>query len=169
MGPKAAGAIEQLSSSCNRYAEYFLLLLGASMTAIVILQVFCRYALNHSLFWSEELARYLLVWLTFIGATVAYHRNMHPGVDVVFKRLQRKNRTRVRHLVHLFSLFFFLILIWYGFSFAYFIRAQTTPALSLPKWLVFSIIPLSGLLFTLHCMAFLSRGSQQKSSSAGTP
>jgi TRAP-type C4-dicarboxylate transport system permease small subunit len=169
MGPNAAGTIQTLSRYCNRYAEYFLLLLGVSMTATVILQVFCRYALNHSLFWSEELARYLLVWLTFIGATVAYHRNMHPGVDVIFKRLQRKNRTRIRHLVHLISLFFFLILIWYGTSFAYFIRAQTTPALSLPKWLVFSIIPLSGLLFTLHCMAFLDRGSQQKTSSGGTP
>ena len=168
MGPKTAGTIEQLSSSCNRYAEYFLLLLGVSMTATVILQVFCRYALNHSLFWSEELARYLLVWLTFTGATVAYHRNMHPGVDVVFKRLQRKNRTRMRQLVHLISLIFFLILIWYGCSFAYFIRAQTTPALSLPKWLVFSIIPLSGLLFTLHCLAFLYRGSKPQSSSGGT-
>ena len=169
MGPKAAGTIQRLSRYCNHYAEYFLLLLGVSMTATVILQVFCRYALNHSLFWSEELARYLLVWLTFIGATVAYHRNMHPGVDVIFKRLQRKHRTRIRYLVHLFSLFFFLILIWYGFSFAYFIRAQTTPALSLPKWLVFSIIPLSGLLFTLHCMAFLYRGSQQNTSSTGAP
>ncbi|NNF48125.1 MAG: TRAP transporter small permease [Desulfofustis sp.] len=167
MGPKAAGAIEQLSSSCNRYAEYFLLLLGGSMTAIVIIQVFSRYALNHSLFWSEELARYLLVWLTFVGATVAYHRSMHPGVDVVFKRLQRKNRRRIRLLVHLISLVFFLILIWYGCNFAYFIRAQTTPALSLPKWLVFSIIPLSGLLFTLHCLAFLYRGSQPKSSAGG--
>ena len=169
MGPTAAGAIEQLSSCCNRYAEYFLLLLGASMTAIVILQVFCRYALNHSLFWSEELARYLLVWLTFVGATVAYHRNMHPGVDVVFKRLQRKNRARMGLFVHLISLVFFLILIWYGCNFAYFIRAQTTPALSLPKWLVFSVIPLSGLLFTLHCLAFLYRGSQPKTSGGGRP
>jgi TRAP-type C4-dicarboxylate transport system permease small subunit len=169
MGPNAAGTIGKLSSSCNRYAEHFLLLLGVSMTAIVILQVFCRYLLNHSLFWSEELARYLLVWLTFTGATVAYYRNMHPGVDVVFRRLQRKNRTRIRQFVHLVSLVFFLIIIWYGFSFAYFIRAQTTAALSLPKWLVFLIIPLSGLLFTLHCVAFLYGGWQQNKTGGGTP
>ncbi len=163
MAPNASGTIYSLSKTSNRWAEYFLLLLGLSMTLIVILQVFCRYALNHSLFWSEELARYLLVWLTFTGATVAYHRNMHPGVDVFFKRLQRKNRHRIKLLVHLVSLVFFLILIWYGTSFAYFIRAQTTPALSLPKWLVFSIIPLSGLLFTLHGTAFLLAGLQPRS------
>lgn len=159
MEHRVAGTIERVSIACNRYAEYLLLLLGMSMTATVIVQVFSRYVLNHSLFWSEELARYLLVWLTFIGATVAYHRNMHPGVDFLFKRLDRKTRDRTRQLVHLVSLILFIIMIWYGWSFAYFIRAQTTPAMSLPKWLVFSIIPLSGLLFSLHVTAFLLRGS----------
>ncbi|MEJ2136735.1 MAG: TRAP transporter small permease [Desulfofustis sp.] len=169
MGRHTAGTIERLSSACNRYAEWFLLLLGITMTATVILQVFCRYVLNHSLFWSEELARYLLVWLTFIGATVAYHRSMHPGVDVIFKRLERKNRYRIKRLVHLVSLIFFLVMIWYGCSFAYFIRVQTTPALSLPKWLIFAIIPLSGLIFTLHGVAFLWRKPQDPPSSGGRP
>lgn len=148
--------LERLSISCNRSIEGALLLLGLTMTAIVILQVFYRYALNHSLFWSEELARYLLVWLTFLGATVAYRRRMHPSIDVLFKRLSRPARRRLRVLVHLLSLLFFSILIWYGSTFAYFVRLQTTPALALPKWLIFAIIPLSGLIFTLHALAFLS-------------
>lgn len=167
MGRHTAGTIERLSSACNRYAEWFLLLLGITMTATVILQVFSRYVLNHSLFWSEELARYLLVWLTFIGATVAYHRSMHPGVDVIFKRLERKNRQRIKRLVHLVSLIFFLVMIWYGCTFAYFIRVQTSPALALPKWLIFSIIPISGVVFSLHCGAFLFRGSPGRNSAGG--
>ena len=162
MGRKGATAIERLSISCNRYAEQLLLLLGGSMTAIVILQVFCRYVLNYSLFWSEELARYLLVWLTFIGATVAYHRNMHPGVDFLFKRLAKENRDRITRLIHLVSLLFFFIMIWYGSGFAYFIRMQTTPALSLPKWLVFLIIPISGVIFSLHGVAFLLHKSARR-------
>jgi len=165
----AAGTIERVSIACNRYAEYLLLLLGVSMTATVILQVFCRYVLNHSLFWSEELARYLLVWLTFIGATVAYHRNMHPGVDILFKRLDRASRDRIRQIVHLVSLVFFLVMIWYGCTFAYFIRVQTTPALSLPKWLIFSIIPISGALLSLHGAAFLLKGSLSSRVAGGKP
>ena len=165
----AAGTIERVSIACNRYAEYLLLLLGVSMTATVILQVFCRYVLNHSLFWSEELARYLLVWLTFIGATVAYHRNMHPGVDILFKRLDRASRDRIRQIVHLVSLVFFLVMIWYGCTFAYFIRVQTTPALSLPKWLIFSIIPISGALLSLHGAAFLLKGSLSRPVAGGKP
>jgi len=157
MGAERPGGIEQLSIACNRWAEYVLLILGLSMSATVILQVFFRYILNDSLFWSEELARYLLVWLTFVGATVAYRRNMHPGVDVVFRRLDRSRRIAIRRVVDLLCLLFFIILIWYGAHFAFFIRAQTSPALGLPKWLVFSIIPISGLLFSLHVAAFLNR------------
>lgn len=149
--------LERLSISCNRYVEILLLSLGMTMTAVVILQVFFRYALNHSLFWSEELARYLLVWLTFLGATVAYRRRMHPSVDLAFKKLSKPGRARMRCLVHLLSLVFFAILIWYGTSFAYFIRLQTTPALSLPKWLIFAVIPVSGVIFLLHGCAFLAQ------------
>lgn len=158
MGVKRPGSVERLSAFCNRWAEYLLLALGLSMSATVILQIFFRYVLNDSLFWSEELARFLLVWLTFIGATVAYRRNMHPGVDVVFRRLDRSLRFKLRRAVDLLCLLFFGVLIWHGTHFAFFIRAQTTPALGLPKWLVFSIIPISGALFTLHAIAFLQAG-----------
>ena len=147
--------IEKISLHCNRVAEKSLLLLGLVMTLVVIMQVFCRYILNHSLFWSEELARYLLVWLTFLGASVAYYRNMHPGVDVVYSRLPESLKRAARICVAVLSLLFFLVMIWYGIRFAYFIRLQTTPALSLPKWTIFSVIPLSGLLLAIHCLAKL--------------
>ena len=154
-------SIERLSNSCNRSTERLILLLGLTMTALVIVQVFCRYVLNHSLFWSEELARYLLVWLTFLGATVAYHRSMHPSINVVFRRLSKSGQLINRRLIHFISLIFFIILIWYGCSFSYFIRAQTTPALSLPKWLIFSIIPISGMIFVVHAFAFLQKDFSQ--------
>ena len=151
------GPLERLSESCNRVAEGGLLLLGLTMTAVVILQVFCRYVLNYSLFWSEELARFLLVWLTFLGATVAYRRSMHPSVDIIFRRLSRKARGWTQRFVHVIVILFSIIMIWYGCSFSYFVRLQTTPALALPKWVIFSIIPISGVIFLLHGLSFLCR------------
>jgi TRAP-type C4-dicarboxylate transport system permease small subunit len=147
--------IGKISLHCNRIAEKSLLLLGLLMAVIVMLQVFCRYILNHSLFWSEELARYLLVWLTFLGASVAYYRNMHPGVDVIYSRLPGSFKRYTRIVVAVLSLLFFLVMIWYGTRFAYFVRLQTTPALSLPKWTIFSVIPLSGMLLFIHGVAKL--------------
>ena len=146
--------LEKLSRAVNQWIEYSLFGLGLSMSIIVAVQVFCRYVLNHSLFWSEELARYLLVWLTFLGASVAYYRGMHPGIDVIYVRLPDTVRKAAAVTVHLLSMALFAIMIIFGVKFAYFIRHQISPALYLPKWLVFTIIPLSGTVLMLHGLIF---------------
>lgn len=148
---------ESLSLACNRFTERSLLVLGLAMSVIVIAQVFSRYILNHSLFWSEELARYILVWLTFLGSCVAYYRGMHPGINLIYRRLPRHLKRISKILVLLLSLVFFSVMIWYGFQFSFFVRLQTTAALSLPKWTIFSIIPISGIILSLHAVAMLSK------------
>lgn len=125
------------------------------MTLVVLLQVFCRYLLNSSLFWSEELARYLLVWLSFLGATVAYYHQLHPGVDVLTRRLPQSGRRGARFMVHLVTLGVALVMILAGSRFAWFVRLQISPALGLPKWIVLAVIPLCGLLLLVHALAFL--------------
>lgn len=152
-----SSTVERLSCCCNHYAEHTVFVIGLTMTAIVIVQVFSRYVLNHSLFWSEEMARYLLVWLTFLGASVAYHRGMHPSINLFQHRFSRHLKNRLCFIVHLLSLAFFAVMIWYGTEFAYFVRLQTTPALALPKWFVFAVIPFSGSLLALHAVGFLLR------------
>ena len=148
-------ALEKLSQSLNRWIEPLLFGLGFSMAVIVAVQVFCRYVLNHSLFWSEELARYLLVWLTFLGASVAYRRKVHPGIDVVFVRMSDAIRRVFAILVHLLSIALFVVMIFSGVTLSYFVRLQISPALYLPKWIIFSIIPISGFILLVHGLAFL--------------
>jgi TRAP-type C4-dicarboxylate transport system permease small subunit len=147
--------IEALSSTIDRWVEYLLFGLGFSMALLVAAQVFARYVLNHSLFWSEELARYMLVWLTFLGASTAYKRGLHPGVDALVRRLPALLQKAAAYLVHGISLSLFVVMLVYGISFAHFIRAQISPALYLPMWTVVGIIPLSGLILVIHALAFL--------------
>ncbi len=150
-------SMERLSRLCNKAAEKALLVLGLTMAVVVICQVFSRYVLNHSLFWSEELARYLLVWLSFFGASVAYYRNAHPSMDLLYARIPVSSQRLSRIVVHLLCLVFFLLMLWYGCAFALFVKNQTTPALSLPKWTIFSIIPASGMIMAIHATAKLYR------------
>ncbi len=145
--------IETLSRRLNRGVEWLLAALGIVMAAIVAAQVFSRYVLNHSLFWSEELARYLLVWLTFLGASSAYRRGVHPGVDILWARMPPSMQRAAAVAVHAASMLLFGVMIVYGCRFAYFVRLQISPALSLPKWILFSIIPASGVIFMVHALA----------------
>jgi TRAP-type C4-dicarboxylate transport system permease small subunit len=146
---------DTLSRRLNAGVEYLLFGLGISMSLIVAVQVFFRYALNSSLFWSEELARFMLVWLTFLGASAAYRRGVHPGVDVLYRRMPPWLKRTSAVLIHLVSIGLFCVMIVYGYQFAHFVRFQISPALYLPKWIVFSIIPVSGGILTLHGLAFL--------------
>ncbi len=147
--------IDTLSRRLNLGIEYLLFALGISMSLIVAAQVFFRYALNSSLFWSEELARFMLVWLTFLGASVAYRRRVHPGVDVLYRRMPPCSTVPVPLAIHLVSIGLFCVMIVFGWRFAHFVRFQISPALYLPKWIIFSIIPISGSILTLHGLAFL--------------
>lgn len=154
-GAPIVSVIEKVSFNVNRWIEYLLFGLGFSMALLVAVQVFCRYILNQSLFWSEELARYLLVWLTFLGASAAYYKGAHPGVDILYNRMAPVFRKACAILIHLAALSLFTVMIVYGYQFAHFVRLQTTPALQLPKWIVLSIIPLSGAILMLHAVNFL--------------
>ncbi len=153
----AAALLNMLSRRLNRLVELFVAAMGMSMATIVGVQVFSRYALNHSLFWSEEAARYLLVWLTFLGASVAYRRKAHPAIELLAARSGGTVKKVAQVLVHLASAALFVVMIVGGSRFAWFIRLQISPALAIPKWIVLAIIPVSGAVLLVHCLAFLAQ------------
>ena len=142
-----------LSRRLNDCIQFFVSAMGIAMTAVVACQVFSRYVLNHSLFWSEELARLILVWLTFFGATVAYYHGLHPGVDTVFKRLPGFSRQAASVLSCLAGMILFFVMVVWGARFAWFVRLQITPAMNLPKWVVMAVVPVCGMIFLIHALA----------------
>lgn len=149
--------LTRICTALNSVVEQVLWMIGLSMALLVAVQVFCRYVLNGSLFWSEELARYMLVWLTFLGAVVAYYRGSHPGVDLLVKRLPATLQRCSRALVHGLAIALSISMVVAGVQFAWFIRMQVSPALGIPKWLILVVIPLSGGLLLLHSVhGFLS-------------
>ncbi|WP_299980715.1 TRAP transporter small permease [Desulfobacula sp.] len=147
--------IEKTSSRINQWIEYLIFGLGFTMTIVVAVQVFFRYVLNHSLFWSEELARFLLVWLTFLGASSAYYRKVNPGVDFLYAKLTPLLKKISSISTHLASMSLFIVMIIYGYQFAWFVRLQISPALQIPKWIILSIIPISGVILMIHAVSFL--------------
>ncbi|MDA3788914.1 MAG: TRAP transporter small permease [Desulfobacula sp.] len=147
----------RISRGINYWVEQLVCFMGISMAIIVAAQVFSRYVLNHSLFWSEELARFLLVWLTFLGASAVYYHGAHPGVDALYRRLSPALQKGANFVVHGACICLFGVMIIHGTGFAWFVRLQITPALSLPKWMILGVVPVSGLIFMVHGLAFFVR------------
>ena len=155
-------SFKKTCAAVNQTVEYLLFGLGFSMALLVATQVFFRYVLNSSLFWSEELARYILVWLSFLGATVAYYRNLHPGVDTLNSMLPQKQQHITRLTVDFVAMALAAVMVVSGTQFAYFVRTQISPALSIHKWIILTIIPLSGVIFFCYALLFFLTSLQQK-------
>src|SRR4030043_1114786 len=85
----------KVSRIAERVVQVTLVGMVAVMTVIIILQVFMRYLFLYSLSWSEEVARYLMIWVSFLGASLALKYGFHIGVEFVTNRISEKKRTWV--------------------------------------------------------------------------
>lgn len=75
-----------------RAVEMLLVLALASMVVMVFANVVLRYGFNSGITVSEELARFVFVWLTFVGAVVTFRENAHLGVETMVRQFGRRGR-----------------------------------------------------------------------------
>ena len=94
-----------LSQLLSRLFEGVVVFCLATMLVLVFVNVVLRYGFNSGLSLSDEGARYLFVWLTFIGAVIALRDNAHLGVDLLFKRLPPFGQRLCAVLAELLMLF----------------------------------------------------------------
>ena len=102
------------------------------LNLIVALQVFSRYVLNHSLFWSEELARYLFIWLVFLSAAMVLRQDRHIQVSAVVDRLPASMKRVVIILGDILMLAFVLVVFVEGIRLANMVRTVLTAAMEIP-------------------------------------
>ncbi len=118
------------------------------LTVIVFIQVFSRF-IKFSLPGTEELARLLVVWLTFLGSSLAIHERMHLAVNFFVGLMNKKNQKRTHVFVHLLMMAFFSILAIYGFKLTVSAMTTTSSTLQLPMGVFYVAIPLSAV-FSLY-------------------
>lgn len=144
--------IGRLSYGLDRAMVGMVFLLVTAMVIVTTLQVVFRVFFN-ALTWSEELSRYLLVWGTFFGATLAYKRGNHIAVTFMVDLLPVRVRTAFRILSYLLSMVFFVIIAVQGMKMIQMQVFQISPAMSLPMKHVYLSIPLSLLVMTIHALS----------------
>jgi TRAP-type transport system small permease protein len=129
----------------------------AATVVITCLAVFCRYVLNSSLPWPEEIDGYLLIWISFLGAYPAAREGHHLGIDLLMDRLPAGGRRVLRTLVDaaliaLFAVILVQSLRWIGVS-----GGREIETAEIPKGIFMSAIPISMALLIVAILADLVR------------
>jgi TRAP-type C4-dicarboxylate transport system permease small subunit len=120
------------------------------MVAVTFAQVIARFVFNDPISWSEEIARFLFLWITLIGASYAIAFGKHFCVDFLISRFPPNLQKVTVWFVALCVFAFAAIMIYYGLSVTWRTRFQVSAALELPMCYPYFCIPLSGLFTVIH-------------------
>lgn len=136
----------------NNIEEYLVVFLLTVMTAVVFWQVVARFVLKTPLPWSEELARYFLVWTTFLGASIGVKRGAHIGVEAFTLLLPKNARKIVQYLAVALSVIFLLVVFKESITIIQKQLAtnQVSPAMRIPMWWAYAAIPVGTLLMSIR-------------------
>ena len=124
-----------------------------AIVCVVSWQVFSRYVLSDPSSFTEELARFLLIWLTLLGSVFAYRHKIHLGLDMIYRQGSRTERKLMYFIIHICVAVFSLnVLVIGGFSLVNMTEqlGQTSPVMGLDISKVYWVIPLSGILITFY-------------------
>lgn len=136
--------LEGASRFCNRVARFILVAASAAMAVIIFFQVLFRFSIKIPLPWSEELSRYLMIWIGMMGASIALHEGRHIGVDIVMERLHGRVRQILMAVAILLVLWFLWLVVREGAQLAVQNYSQLSPAMMIPMLLPYGAIPVGG-------------------------
>jgi len=131
-------------------------LVGFFVTILVIVvfsNVISRYFLHSALAWSEELSRFLLIWVVFIGAVLAYVKDEHLSLDILVKVLPPKVGRVIMIIANLLVIYALYLVTVGGYNIAMSYMDWNSPALEIPYGYVFVIVPICGAVMivqTIH-------------------
>ena len=138
----------------NNFEEYFIVWTMAIMTVLVFLQVVMRYVFANSLSWSEEMARFIFLWLSWIGASYAVKERSHFRVEMFANMIQGTARKYFECLILIIWFIFSLFLTWFGTELLLFLHdsGQFSAAMEIPMTLPYASVPVGCGLMSIRLL-----------------
>lgn len=162
--------MKKLCRSLDRVLVVLLVALFAALVLMVVWQVLSRYALNSPSAFTEEAARYLMIWVSLLGASYVFRMRLHIGLDLLTRKLTGSNK-RIVEVAALTAavLFALLILLVGGVRLVELTWSldQVSAVLGIRMALVYLVIPLSGGFILLYTLEQLLYGMDTKGGSRG--
>jgi len=146
--------LRKARNGLKRGLEYTVMLVMALLVLDVLWGVISRFVIGEQARFTEEVATYLLIWVSLLGASVAFETGEHLGVDYFVGLLHPDARRLVGVLISLIVAFFAGAVMVYG---GYILVSRTlasnqlSPAMEIPVGYVYLAVPISGLFILLFC------------------
>ena len=146
------------------------ILAGTLVTLMVLMvvavswQVATRYLLNNPSSYTEELASYLLIWISLLGAAYALRKRAHLGIDILVQRMGTRQRGAARHFAYAVVIVFSLVALVFGGGWLVYVTLdlnQLSAAFQLPIGYVYLALPLSGLLMIYYSIVAMREVKEQ--------
>ena len=138
-----------------------IVILMVPLVASVFGQVLYRKLLEGAIPWSEELARYLFIWIVWLGAVVGIQRKAHFGIQLLVDRFPRPLRCLAQIIVSAASTLFLSIVIYKGFQLAVANWHQLSPAMRIPMTLPYLSVPVCAVLMLYFFLIDYQEKSQE--------
>lgn len=143
----------KLRGKIDKLLANFLVIIMTAMVFNVLWQVASRFILGSPSSFTDELARYLMIWVGILGAAYVSGQNMHVAIDVLPRSLSEQAQKKLTLIVRLLIILFALgALVIGGLRLVYITHVldQNSPALQVPLSVVYAVIPISGLLIIYY-------------------
>lgn len=135
-----------------RFEDWIALVFFWLLAGVIFHQFFTRYALNDSAAWTEEIARYLLICVVFVGAAISVRKNNHVQVDFFYRILPRPLMRLMSTLVDLFRIAFFGYAVWLTWKLIQLIGGQQMSIIDWPIGIVYSVVLFGFVLMTFRAV-----------------
>ena len=148
----------KLRKSIDSILFKLLAFLMAVMTINVLWQVASRFILGSPSSWTDELSRYLLIWVGMLGASYVAGQKLHLAIDILPTKLQGKKERNLNIVINtLVALFALFAMVWGGINLVYItlVLDQNSPALNVPLGYVYFVLPLSGIIIIYYSIVNL--------------
>ena len=149
--------LKRVKKRVDKILEWVLIILMAAGVFNVLWQVFTRFFLKNPSSYTEELARYLLIWIGLLGASYAAGKKLHLAIEVVLERMKNKTKIFIEMCIQLFIFLFALfVMVIGGYRLVTITLTlnQISAALQIKLGYVYLVCPISGLLIMFYAFVF---------------
>ncbi|MCH7415093.1 TRAP transporter small permease [Belliella sp. R4-6] len=146
----------EYKQNLDKIISWLLIVLMGSMVLNVTWQVLSRYIFQNPSSFTDELSRYMLIWLGMLGAAYVAGQNQHLAIDIVLRKLEGKAKMKLQILINvLIMVFAITAMILGGSNLVYitYMLGQKSATLQIPLAYIYGIIPASGILVVYYQIA----------------